>query len=654
MSRTMGKLAFLAGLILGSGVIFGSRAAAAEKVYARHILFPANEEEKAKEVLDQLKNGEIRWDEACARYSVDIYTKHAGGRLGAVTARSRLAEALKNAALKLEENSYAPEPIKTKFGWHILYVSKREEIAAPEKKPAEKTETPKAEEVKKPKARVRVTLSLTRRDPTIAGATTLEITVTNTGKEPARCFRPELLPLGVILKCDPPGEKTPEIKADYKKKLDATAAAFLTLLPDQAVVQKVRVSNTWDNVGGEGFWEVDFSGRVLVNALEADKESAFVKDLKKNPDYPTVKETWNGITAAEKTGFDYHMIPMGEEFYKKDFYVLFTMRDGSEFLVKLSNERNYGRSVRHFIRLVRQGFYEKKSFYKVQEGEFVSAGARNWIEGDWRGLLTTISSNLLDRVSVKEKDFVLLARPRDIKYEEGGNFLIALKDLAEYKRTGIPVGKVVGGWEVVQKIGTQARSYSSSKVIQSARLRLEDELADKWSNAVRVARGPAPQKGPLPLAQIETKNGTIELELYEDDAPNTVANFIELAEKGFYNGLTFHRVESWVVQGGDPTGTGRGGPGYKIKDEVNGRTHVLGAVGMAKTNRPNSAGSQFYICKKPAFHLDRMGQYTVFGKVIKGMDVVDKIEKGDKIVKVTITRKRDHKYVAEKIGGEKK
>ena len=313
MSRTTGKLALLAGLILGWGLVFGPPAAAAEKVYAKHILFPANEEEKAKEVLDQLKNGEISWDEACAKYSVDIYTKHAGGRLGAITARSRLAEELKNAALKLEENSYAPEPIKTKFGWHILYVSKREEIAAPTKERTDETEPPKAEETKKPKARLKVNLTLSRRDPTIAGATTLEITVTNTGREPAKCFRPELLPLGVILKCDPPSEKTPEIKAEYKKNLDATAAAFLTLLPDQAVVQKVRVSGTWDNVEGEGFWEVDFSGRVLVNALAADKESAFAKELKKNPDYQQVKDLWSGITAAEKTGFDYHIIPIGEE-----------------------------------------------------------------------------------------------------------------------------------------------------------------------------------------------------------------------------------------------------------------------------------------------------------------------------------------------------
>jgi len=123
--------------------------------------------------------------------------------------------------------------------------------------------------------------------------------------------------------------------------------------------------------------------------------------------------------------------------------------------------------------------------------------------------------------------------------------------------------------------------------------------------------------------------------MFPDSAPNTVANFIYLAKKGFYDGLTFHRVEpDFVIQGGDPNGNGTGGPGYHIKAEFNSRKHLEGTVAMARSDDPDSAGSQFYICLAPQPSLD--GKYTVFGQVIEGMDVVKKIKVGDKMLKVTV------------------
>ena len=138
-----------------------------------------------------------------------------------------------------------------------------------------------------------------------------------------------------------------------------------------------------------------------------------------------------------------------------------------------------------------------------------------------------------------------------------------------------------------------------------------------------------------PRAIIEMTAGKIVVELYEKDAPGTVANFIKLAKQGFYNGLSFHRVvPGFVVQGGDPKGDGSGGPGYAIKDEVNTRKHLTGTMAMAKTAAPNSAGSQFYITLAPQPALD--SGYTVFGQVVEGMDVVMKIKRGDIMKKVTV------------------
>lgn len=134
---------------------------------------------------------------------------------------------------------------------------------------------------------------------------------------------------------------------------------------------------------------------------------------------------------------------------------------------------------------------------------------------------------------------------------------------------------------------------------------------------------------------MQTTKGTIELELYPQHAPQTVNNFVFLANEGFYDGVKFHRVISnFVIQGGDPTGSGSGGPGYKFADETRGNPlrHETHSLSMANAG-PNTNGSQFFITHSPQPHLD--GKHTVFGKVVAGDDVVDKIRQGDEMIKVT-------------------
>jgi len=161
-----------------------------------------------------------------------------------------------------------------------------------------------------------------------------------------------------------------------------------------------------------------------------------------------------------------------------------------------------------------------------------------------------------------------------------------------------------------------------------------------------AAHHPAPS---APIVRMVTNKGTILIKLYPKDAPISVANFEKLVNKGFYNGLTFHRITdldpgspSKIVQGGDPAGNGSGGPGYNIKGEFsengvkNPLTHVAGAFAMARSGEPDSAGSQFYICVNPVHFLD--GKYAVFGQVVKGLDVANKLVVGDKMTKVTMAR----------------
>ncbi|HAS43987.1 MAG TPA: peptidyl-prolyl cis-trans isomerase [Microscillaceae bacterium] len=142
----------------------------------------------------------------------------------------------------------------------------------------------------------------------------------------------------------------------------------------------------------------------------------------------------------------------------------------------------------------------------------------------------------------------------------------------------------------------------------------------------------------MKTAEIHTDKGVMKIEFFEQDAPGTVANFVKLASEGFYDGLTFHRViPNFVIQGGCPEGTGRGGPGYQIPCELDGdnQYHDQGVLSMAHAGR-NTGGSQFFIChgRQNTQHLDR--QHTVFGKVVEGLDIIDQIRQGDKMNKVVV------------------
>ena len=216
--------------------------------------------------------------------------------------------------------------------------------------------------------------------------------------------------------------------------------------------------------------------------------------------------------------------------------------------------------------------------------------------------------------------------------------------------------------EVLEQIDTDELE---NDVALSARVNSKLEtyqgIARRWDNeeALREVEEAADD---LPLATIITSKGLIIVELFEDHAENTVANFINLAESGYYDGTRFHRVlPKFMIQGGDPNSRegasgspGSGGPGYTIADEHSGddiREHFAGTLSMAKSSAPHSAGSQFFLTHLPTPHLD--GRHTVFGRIVSGLNIVRSIEVNDDIVTINVSRKRDHDYTPVTIGGEK-
>ena len=191
---------------------------------------------------------------------------------------------------------------------------------------------------------------------------------------------------------------------------------------------------------------------------------------------------------------------------------------------------------------------------------------------------------------------------------------------------------------------------SLERAIAAERPKVEAEMAKRAAEA---------EADDLPRVKIETSKGTIVVELFENEAANTVANFISLVEQHFYDGTPFHRViPQFMAQGGDPTGTGTGGPGYAIACECEtpgARKHFLGSLSMAHAGK-NTGGSQFFLTFRPTEHLD--GRHTVFGRVIEGFDVLPKLQRTegeraggepDRILKAEVLRKRDHEYVPDKL-----
>jgi cyclophilin family peptidyl-prolyl cis-trans isomerase len=184
----------------------------------------------------------------------------------------------------------------------------------------------------------------------------------------------------------------------------------------------------------------------------------------------------------------------------------------------------------------------------------------------------------------------------------------------------------------------------------------------RWEREQQLRREEA-KKDDLPRVRLTTTKGQIVVELFENEAPGTVGNFVSLVDKGFYNGLTFHRVlPGFMAQGGCPLGDGRGDPGYKIYCELDKdkhRNHFRGSLSMAHSGR-DTGGSQFFLTFLPTPRLD--GEHTVFGRVMEGMDVLEKLQrhdpdavvdmdspKPDKIVKAEVIRKRDHQYAPNKV-----
>jgi cyclophilin family peptidyl-prolyl cis-trans isomerase len=218
-------------------------------------------------------------------------------------------------------------------------------------------------------------------------------------------------------------------------------------------------------------------------------------------------------------------------------------------------------------------------------------------------------------------------------------------------------------YDQAEKWLTMAKDANKLDLEMTALLTDLPKRREAWAKEQEIRQKEA-EADDLPRVKLETTKGTIVIELFENEAPQTVGNFVSLVEAKKYDGTLFHRVlPGFMAQGGDPQGTGIGGPGYTIYDELEGenyRRHFRGSLSMANEGQPNSGGSQFFLAFRATTHLD--GKHTVFGRVIEGIDVLAKLQRrspgagpdidlpaADKIIKAEVVRKREHDYKPTKV-----
>jgi cyclophilin family peptidyl-prolyl cis-trans isomerase len=304
----------------------------------------------------------------------------------------------------------------------------------------------------------------------------------------------------------------------------------------------------------------------------------------------------------------------------------------------------------------RKGEEMQAKYFRAAEAAFAEApnADPNLAKLAWRIFTYEIGNDDYENAAPLVKVLIKTGSAKDDVYAAAGVAAVATGDFkaaADYLTKAKAAGVLRIGPDLKDKVIEAAYGFSQNLA----------SLEANWEKEQKIREAEA-KADDLPRVLIKTNKGDIVVELFENEAPNTVANFITLVEKKFYDGLTFHRVlPAFMAQGGDPKGDGSGGPGYTIPDEVsnpNHRLHFRGSLSMAKTSAPDSGGSQFFLCFVPTQFLD--GKHTVFGRMISGFDVLAKINRReptdanaadpDKILEMRVLRKRDHEYAVKKTG----
>lgn len=684
-----------------------------EEVKASHILV-GSKEEAAKVRAEILAEGATpqAFAKACRKYSKDPYTKPLGGDVGWFPKRGKMDERFSDAAFALQIDQIS-EPVTTgPERWHLIRMvdrrtrdtGKRETprpstpdttgtpataggdpdtlVPTPPDTGAEGTEGAEGAEgaaepvvasgARRPLRRaVNIILSIESvqsfRLPDRANnfrpeqAVELELRLKNESEGEVTVPHVSLLPLGFEVTRKHDGKR---MTADYSSIAEPDAF-FVPLAQYGVIGTEVSINDYYKTLTAEGRYDLEWKAETFFLNLESlhpkAKEFEGYEEIKKSlsttSNLRIDKVRRDGATHWRSKRYDpyvFSILPSvrtGEKLYAR-----MTVRNAtSPVVIELDTTRQLV-GVQHFVRLVSEGFYDRLVFHDVRDGDFVVAG-------DPQGTGTGAPSTRLPRVrndrKVPHEEGTVSFISRSLRSqgpirggEIGSIFFVCLKPHPEWNDVHVPFGKVISGLEVLETV--RLRQQIESLVILPASAYGGPGAAS--DGGVSVVRG-------NPEVIIKTSKGDVRVTLLETQARNTVANFITLAEDGFFDKADdggkqrfFELLASEdqgriAIHAGSPTNGFEGGKNYKIPDEVNTSRFVKGAVVVTKMQDaeggyvPNSGSTQFFICLQDIPYFDALKAFTVFGQVqAESLPILDKLEKDDEIEKVEVTKKRARSY----------
>ncbi len=649
---------------------------AQEQRHLRHILIAS--EPVADRLIEVIEEG--RDFKALARkYSLDVGTKLLGGDLDWVSYGAM--EPQFSAAAFAIENPLGLTKCKTRYGWHVIQLIETRGTPLP-KPPAPDVGKP-AESQEKPVSRIPVdgdrnddlkwTVRFKERSVAPGDPVELIVGVRNVSKTPLSVLDPVLWPMGLIVRYQFGKLNVP---VAMPEGFDASTLE-MRVLGGQEYLERSFVLNDYSPVTTS--WpiiRVIWRGDSLFGRIEKT-----VPSVVDQPEYASWKSRWRFYRSDEA---QFNVLP---EVKPEDRWFLCLFSNG-RIWIELEDVGIPGLRS-EIIRQVREGKLNETTMTMIL-GQSIQFGVTGPTDGGVR------YDNSMMGGSIERGTFMV--RPKGSKdgVMLGHNFAIGLGPTPGLQSRSIPCGKLI--LEEGQPINriqerinkglgaelTLSLAYPLDLLPEKVRASMNPQEKDDASKQKQTASQekpklegvssttpssanqkpaltgqngktpPRPRKEPLPRVLLDTTAGVLLVELFEDDSPNTVKNFISLVESGFYDGLKFHRKANnpqnrGFIQGGSPDGTSSGGPGYRIADEVNGKNRAnRGALIMARKHSvPNTAGSQFLIGLDNLAYLD--GLYTVFGRVVGGDEFLDRLQEGSVIRRAVVKSKRDHDYTPAKI-----
>ncbi len=508
-------------------------------------------------------------------------------------------------------------------------------------------------------------------------AVELNLMLKNESADPVKVPSPGLLPLGFVVTRLSDSQTMP---ADFGTMADP-ADFFVELRTWQIVGEVVSLNDHFKTLSASGRYELKWDGKAFFNNLEA----RFPKAIEL-PDYPAIKTSLTGVKglvvdqvfrdaspsllSRQRKGFSFSVFPRVDA--KAKYYARLKLKSETTPVIFELSGTKYGnkRAVGQFIKLANDGFYDALNFYDVQKDSYALGGcpSSNGLGAPAMRLPNGLKNDDQVQHTRGTVSFVTRTSPRQgpIKGGEIGSiFFVSLKDHSEWDSDHVPFGKVVEGLEVFDRLDRNKR-------IESVAI-LTPEEYDATGSTVAVTGAADGGTGAAdggdatiivsgyPQAIIKTAKGDLKISLYDDVAYHTIASFITRAEAGFFDKgpddgkMSFFDSldqggKTIALMTGSPTNDATGGPGYKLRDEVNAKKCERGALVMLKEQDevggyvPNSAGSAFFICVQPIPFFDFEGKFTVFGRVTSGLETLDKLAKGDEITEVQITKKKKRAY----------